>query len=77
MLLESFHPCRLSNIKQGQMMLAIVASIKWNTAPEAQCRSHIYEARMKLNPDLILSLRAERRVMRRLEVLIHRKSSSS
>jgi len=31
-LVESFHPCYLSNVKQRQMMLASVASIKWNAA---------------------------------------------
>jgi len=31
-LVESFHPCYLSNVKQGQMMLASVASVKWNAA---------------------------------------------
>jgi len=29
---ESFHPCYLSNVKQGQMMLASVTSVKWNAA---------------------------------------------
>jgi len=32
MLVEPFHPCHLSNVKQGQMMLASVASVKWNAA---------------------------------------------
>jgi len=31
-LVESFHPCYLSNVKQRQMMLASVASVKWNAA---------------------------------------------
>jgi len=31
-LVELFHPCYLSNVKQGQMMLASVASVKWNAA---------------------------------------------
>jgi len=31
-LVESFHPCYLSNVEQGQMMLASVASVKWNAA---------------------------------------------
>jgi len=29
-LLELFHSCCLLNIKQGQMILASVASVKWN-----------------------------------------------
>jgi len=30
--MESFHPCYLSNVKQGQIMIASVASVKWNAA---------------------------------------------
>jgi len=33
---ESFHLCYLSNVKQGQMMLASVASVKWNAAEVAR-----------------------------------------
>jgi len=32
-LVESFHPCYLSNVKQEQM-LASVANVKWNAALE-------------------------------------------
>jgi len=31
-LMELFYPCYLTNVKQGQMMLVSVASIKWNAA---------------------------------------------
>jgi len=34
------------------MMFAIVASVKWNAAPEAQCQSYIYEDGLKSGPDL-------------------------
>jgi len=30
--MESFHPCYLLNVKQEQIMLASVASVKWNAA---------------------------------------------
>jgi len=41
-LLESFHLCYLSNVKQGQMMLASVASVKWNAATVVSQVSSIY-----------------------------------
>jgi len=37
-LLKSFHPCCLSNVKQGQMMSANAASVKWNV-PHIFCAS--------------------------------------
>lgn len=31
-LIQLFHPCYLSNVEQGQMMLVSAASAKWNAA---------------------------------------------
>jgi len=42
MLIELFHPCRLSNGKQGQTMLASVVSVKWNVACVANFLSTIF-----------------------------------
>jgi len=41
-LLELFHPCRLLNIKQGQMMLASVASVKRNALLMTQIHSVLF-----------------------------------